>query len=62
MKFKCYFCHSWMNDSHDVRMYDGRFVPSCLKCRKLVVDAAVVSDGNTSSLFETTREGLHDFC
>ena len=54
MKSKCYFCHSWINDTHDVRMYDGRSVPSCLKCRTLVADAAV--EGNISVLFETRQE------
>jgi len=40
---KCYFCHSWLYDAHKVRMYDGRTVPSCLKCRELVADAVVDS-------------------
>ena len=47
----CYFCHVWIHDSpHKVRMYDGRTVPSCLKCRELVADAVV--DSGDCVLFE----------
>ena len=54
MKFKCYFCHIWLHDSHKVRMYDGTIVPSCLKCRELVADGVV--DSNDQIIFEELEE------
>jgi len=53
MKSKCYFCHVWLQDAHKVRMYDGRIIPSCLKCRELVADAVV--DSSDCVLFEETE-------
>jgi len=54
MKSKCYFCHSWLNDFYKVKMYDGRTVPSCLKCRELVADAVV--DCGDCVLFEESED------
>ena len=43
----CYFCKDVTHNPQKVRMWDGKIVPSCYKCREIVVDAKPVWQNNS---------------